>query len=695
MKLRIFFFALLFVSLYFGVTYFIDFFNKNPNIGIEFTGSFLLFVILGVLLQIIAHFVRAAKSKYLLDNIRKSDSLILFKGLAVGNLFNSLLPLRLGEFIRAFYTGDALSISKTTVFMSIVFERIIDGFILGFCFIIGGIVINDVSAEASSFIIKAGIALLVFALFLWVMLQIIKSENKHLLRCIYGISSLFNEHISNRTRMMAWSGIYGTKLMLSNKLSLRKYYAASMGMWLLYFSSITCIVIAFFQSLPITQLWYTVQVCFAGVGTPVGPGYIGTFYSIVATQLNKIDVGNVGGFVVFTWFVLTIPISLIGIYVLIRQRLGVKKEIPKQEALINKLYRESDISSEFKHFLDAYFKGERINQILTQAELNDDFRLIKSFKGGSNAHTMLVWQNEELRVKKITLPQYADKLEAQAQWLLDREYKPNLPKVVEQDKNDSYYSFDLAYHEDYFPFFEFIHSHSIRQSTQIIGKVLHFMDRHVYEKIATNDNRANVDDYIQNKILSKVTDTANVNHEISQLIACKKLEVNGIAYDNLLQVVDKIKQNEKAMQDLAHYQETPIHGDLTIDNLIVSSEGEFMVIDPNNENQVSTPTVDYGKLYQSLHSGYEFLIQLDQCVVKDNSVHFEETKSQKYEEIFKHLDRELRESLNISEYKTILFHEAVHYCRMLTYRANINPETVAVFYATAVKLFNEFLHQYE
>jgi len=67
--------------------------------------------------------------------------------------------------------------------------------------------------------------------------------------------------------------------------------------------------------------------------------------------------------------------------------------------------------------------------------------------------------------------------------------------------------------------------------------------------------------------------------------------------------------------------------DIQLFVLIASAEGDFLVLDPNNENQVSTPAVDYGKLYQSLHSGYEFLIQLERCDVTQKSVNFEEAKS--------------------------------------------------------------------
>ncbi len=695
MKLRLFFFGLLLISLYFGVTYFIDFLNEKHDIGAQLSTGFFVLIALAVTLQITAHYVRAAKSKYLLDNIRESSSITLFKGLAVGNLFNSLLPLRLGEFIRAFYTGDALSVSKTTVFMAIIFERVIDGFILGACFFISGLLIKGSSESAHGLMTQIGIGIVVVSVVLLITLLFLGSENKLLLRTIHSFSGIFNDRISSRIRLMAWSGIYGIKLMLSDKRRLRKYYFASIAMWIIYFGSIASIALAFFKALQFDELWYVIQSCFAGVGTPIGPGYIGTFFSIVTSQVEKIGIVSAGGFAVLTWVILVAPISLIGLYVLARQKVGEKKEAPKQETLINKLYRENDISSEFRHFLDAYFKGERINKILTEAELNDAFRLIKSFKGGSNAHTMLVWQNNEMRVKKITLKQYADKLEAQANWLIDYKDLSNLPKVVEQEKTDHYYSFDLAYHEDYFPFFEYIHSHTSAENSAVLKKVLSFMNKNIYRPTEGEDKRNNLDKYIKSKILGKVTDTVNINGDISHIVAHKKLSVNGKSYDNMLQIIEKIKKNEAAMQDLASYSQSPIHGDLTIDNLIVSGEGDFMIIDPNNENQVSSAVVDYGKLYQSLNSGYEFLIQLERCEIKNNSISFEESKSQKYEALFNFLDKELHKSLSNTDYKSILFHEGVHYCRMLTYRATINPETVAVFYATAVKLFNEFLKQYE
>lgn len=695
MKLRLFFIAILLVSMYFATTYFLEFIRLNPYQQNQFTLSFGIAVVVSVILQMCGHWIRAAKSKLLIDDIREAKVSTLFKGLSVGYLFNSLLPLRLGEFIRAFYVGDALSISKTAVFMSIVIERMVDGIILSVFFITAAIGIRSTSEQAYILMGRFGLALLAVSLLILLAIQIIHGANRHMLSGVYKSSVVLNNKFRDRFRFMGWSAVYGTQLMLANKRALVKYYLASIVMWLCYFISTACIAVAFFHLPAFSSLWYVVQSVYAAVSSPIGPGYVGTFSAIVTKFLSEIGLQSVTSFAVLMWVIIVTPISLVGLFVLIKQRLGDKKEIPHQEVLIHKLYREKDISPELSHFLDAYFAGEQINRLLTQAELSGRFRLIKSFKGGSNAQTMLVWQEDEMRVKKITLPQFADKLAAQASWLNERQLLRHIPKVLAEENTPQYYTFDLKYYEDYAPFFDFMHSQTSEASIAVLKKIIKFMNDSIYINATHVHNSENVHQYIEHKILGKITDTATISGEVSQLVSYKKIRVNGQDYENILQVVDKIKNNPVIIDELASYDETLIHGDLTIDNIVVNSSGDFFVLDPNNENQISAAVVDYGKLYQSLHSGYEFMIGLDICDIRGNAVNFEESVSKRYGEVFAELDNQLKQVLSPAAYRSILFHEAVHYCRMLTYRANINPNTVAVFYANAVKLFNEFLAQYE
>lgn len=642
-----------------------------------------------------AHLLRAYKSKLLIDKIRPARTRTLFEGLSVGFLFNAILPLRLGELVRAYYVGDALSISKTAVFMSIIIERIVDGLILGVCFISAGILLKSVSLINYEHLLRFGLGIVLVSSLLSLLIYYVRSEKKFILNAAGTFSSIFNTQIANRVRHIAWSAIYGTKLMLSDQTALLRYLFLSVAMWLLYFASTALVAVAYFGSIGDKKIWLVTQATYAGVSAPAGPGYVGTFHIIVSRLLNNVGLKEAGGFALLMWLVLIIPISIIGLCVLIKRRFNEKSPASKEDMLINKLYRDRNISDELAHFLEAYFKGERINQVLTEAELNNKFKLIKLFRGGSNAHTMLVWQNGAKRVKKIALPQYADKLVDQAKWLNDRASLKHIPNVMHEEKSEHYYYFDIEYYEKFNPFFDYIHSHTTKESSQVIEKILTFMDKSIYKNETSKNNRQSLDVYIKEKIIQKAADTASLHNGINELMSYKKLKVNGVKYDNLGIVIDRINRNKKALSDLATYSESPIHGDLSIDNLIVSNEGKFLVLDPNNENQVSTKAVDMGKLYQSLHSGYEFLIQIDSCEVKNESINFKDSKSHKYAELYKLLDEKLKDDLSPTEYRSILFHEGVHYCRLLTYRVNIDSETAPVFYATAVKLFNEFLDQYE
>lgn len=694
-KQRLFFILLFVAGLGIGLIYFKDFLSQHPHIGVNIDLSFGLLIGAAIIIQLAAHWVRAYKSRYLLNNIRPAPTPVLFKGLSVGFLFNTLLPLRLGEVIRAFYVGDALAISKTAVFISIIIERLVDSFILGLCFLTAGGLVHQISPAASGHLVNVGLGLIVVSLVLSALIFAIRSEKNFVLKAVHSLTSLFNTKLANRMRFMAWSGIYGTRSMLGNQKRLMKYLGASIGMWVLYFGSTALVAVAYFEAIAPSKLWFVAQSTYAGVSAPAGPGYIGTFHIIVTRLLSEVGLMAAGGFALLIWLVMVAPISMIGVYVLVRQRFDKKPAVKREHVLVNKLYREHNISEELGNFLDAYFKGERLNQILTHAELEDKFKLIKSFRGGSHAHTMLVWQDKNKRVKKIALPQHAEKLEAQAEWLIERAGLPHIPEVVGQEKTEHHYYFDLAYREEFYPFFDYIHSHSSKDSFKILNKVLRFLNRSIYKEQPSKGNSQNLLSYIDSKVIQKATDTASMSNTINKLIGHEQLNINGSTHRNLLQVIERIKKNKQAMKDLASYQESPIHGDLTIDNLIVTNEGDFLLLDPNNENQVSAKIVDLGKLYQSLHSGYEFLIQLESCIVKQNLISFEDAKSHKYAELFRLVDKKLKKELSTKDYNAILFHEAVHYCRMLTYRVNLNPATVPVFYATAVKLFNEFAAQYE
>lgn len=649
-----------------------------------------------IILQFIGHWLRASKHKILLEQIRPVRTGTIFHGQIIGSLFNFILPFRLGELVRAHYVARGVSISRSAVFATILFERLLDGILL---IVIGVVILLTVSPD-NEVLWYAVFTLSSICLLLGIFLYSARSQKYWVLRSVYLFSNLFNTAIRDKIRMVAWSAIYALKNTISRRILLR--YASWTGiMWIFYLSSTFVFALLLLNSFPIsTQILASIAAYF-GVSIPSGPAYLGTFQSFF-TSISGVpaDYLHDHGITLILWLLLVVPVGILGLILLSRPH-KVPAESETNDivnALKNKLYRDVDITKEFSLFLDAYFQGDKINKILTTEEVSNNFQVIKTFKGGSNALTLLAWHNERMVVKKITLKQYEEKLSAQYDWLKEREKFPQITKVLQQYKNHpDYYALDIEFRDEYIPFFDFIHSSSAKANAQILREVCEFVNAKVYKPVRSIKNgRKHLDKYIETKVIGKVADASSKNLATSNLLAYESLVINGQTYDNFDVVIKKIVTNKEAMKDLSTIYESPIHGDLTVDNLIVNPKDKsFIILDPNNENAISDPVVDYGKLMQSVHSGYEFLCSLASCKTEENSISFEEIRSVQYDKLHLELTNLLQEMLPLERYRTILFHEAVHYCRMLTYRADINPDTTAAFYSIAVRLFNEFIGQYE
>jgi glycosyltransferase 2 family protein len=100
-------------------------------------------VILSFPIIIASHYVRAIRWRTILSPIMHPSSTInLFSAVMVGYFFNSLYP-RLGELVRPYMYAKRENVSKSSVFATIVVERVIDVFTLGFLFAIAFIISRD------------------------------------------------------------------------------------------------------------------------------------------------------------------------------------------------------------------------------------------------------------------------------------------------------------------------------------------------------------------------------------------------------------------------------------------------------------------------------------------------------------------------------------------------------------------------
>src|SRR5690606_10165709 len=114
--------------------------------------------------------------------------------------FNFILPFRIGEIARAHYIARGVSISRSAVFATIIFERFIDLTVLIVLILSLFMFTPDIATSAPITmilaILTASLSVTGFILYSAV------SQQPWLLKAIFRFSAVFNTEAKNRIRLM-------------------------------------------------------------------------------------------------------------------------------------------------------------------------------------------------------------------------------------------------------------------------------------------------------------------------------------------------------------------------------------------------------------------------------------------------------------------------------------------------------------
>jgi uncharacterized protein (TIRG00374 family) len=88
------------------------------------------YLVPGVVFTMLGHFDRAVRWKYIMSPIKECAVRPLWSATAIATMVNNLFPARLGEFVRAFVIGRSQRVSRSASFATIVYERVVDVFVL-------------------------------------------------------------------------------------------------------------------------------------------------------------------------------------------------------------------------------------------------------------------------------------------------------------------------------------------------------------------------------------------------------------------------------------------------------------------------------------------------------------------------------------------------------------------------------------
>ncbi len=703
MTLRKLLFVPILISLLFLII-FSDEISKSLKLlagAITLNPKFICFLVIAILLQILGHVIRAYKTKYILEPIKKGTLRFQFRALSIGYLCNFLLPFRLGELVRAKIIASGEKISFGLALMVIIFERLLDALVL-----VGvGLVlwlIGKITSDASVYIWIVSFGAIIFG----TILSMASLRRRTITNWVYHASALFRKSIQDNVRFKTWSVMYGMQRIFSWP-RMGIYLMLTIGSWLLYLASIFLMIVLLLPNTSLEQRAVRTVAPYFGIAMPAGPASLGAYSKVTNTISESVELSRTDKVVVdlASWSVLVVPISIVGVILLAwKTKEPVRRRLltgGSDDSLADKLSRNENISREMGSFLESFFSGNTLSQIVHRLELQKDFRLLKFFKGGSDAITVLALQNNEKVVKKIIPINLMPRLKAQYDWLDKRRNKKGIVHVLQDQKGLDFYAIDLEYDERNEMFFEFMHHNTYQESKAVLDKVWRQLHRTLYSNLEKVTDHKAVRKYIDTHILGCMEKAIAVSPDLLEASKSERIKINGKQYYNLDRVIEKITKNKKAMQDLATYSKSQeVHGDVAIDNILVSRDTqEPTLIDPAPDgNIIVGPVFDFGKNMQSLYCGYEFAVRSNDTVVlgKDGSIEYYDRMSVPYKRLCDYVRNDLsKKYLTDAERNAMIFHAGALHIRRLKHQVYQAPGLTLAIYAAGIRALNDFLALYE
>lgn len=655
--------------------------------------AIILVVVIGI--QLIGHLFRAARSKLIIDQATSSSLQFQFGALSAGYLFNTLLPFRLGEVIRALLISRRLSISFAYTFTTVVLERAVDVIFIGTIVLVGALAIHS-----ASILIAIALGAVILAATVLLLVILLALENKFLLSVIFSFSRIFNATIANHMRFKVWSLIFGLQSFFGNKKLIQRYGLYVLISWICYFLSAAIIASILLNINSIGNI--TVAAVSPYVVTSLVPIDLSSYQQIASSLPISVSVSNLAMYSMIMWTVLILPMAAIGIVFLILYKTDKQRdELPNP--YVNKLLRTYDLSQEFPAFLETYFKGSLLSHILHKIEVHGELSLVRFFKGGSDAITVLALKDGVMFVKKIVPIEFESRLRVQYDWLKKYTSKKLIVNVLDEQKTDDYYSIDLEYIPQNISLFEYVHTRSLDQAKDVIDQIWAYVFENIYTLSAEKSHIKERDIYIQDRLLQKMQNAIKVNNELEMVQEYDSITINGEVYDNFGVIIEKIMSDERAWADIATYRASKsTHGDLTVDNILVDPVTQKpFIIDPSDDNPIRGPIIDLARFNQSLAGGYEFLNNDEEPVkpmIKDGvlNIDYNDKRSARYMELYEHTRENIMPKyFTEAELRTLAFHTGLLYGRMLAHRVVINPENPLKYYAICVVFLNRFYNQYQ
>lgn len=632
-----------------------------------------------IVLIVIAHLVRVYRWGLFIAVYERPKTRSLIQATALGYIINFIVPFKLGDIVRAFYSGRRMKNGRAFALSTVIIDRLFDIVVVGLIFVALSFsrgTMNSSVASTAYFYILGALIIVVSAALIYMFRSIVK-------KCVVKCARVFNSRIENGILRLSYSLISNFKDVI-RKINVYKLISSTVIMWTLYVLSyfIFARFISTVETVYVT--WIDVFVMlFSQNSVVASTGDLATLWNMGDISLHPIYM------VVYTVGSLLVLLTVSFIF-----NKDENNEVSSDSDYINLLPHMD--TNERLMFLENYFSDKNREYIINYLKINQNISIIRDYSAGSNATTMLCMDSEQTFFRKYAFGTDGDKLYQQIEWIEKYADVLPLPEVLRQGKTEAYCYYDMPYNSHGIGLFEYVHTMPVAKGWQMIRGCLEKLESSLYtidRRVADGDT---ISDYITEKVLNNL-DKIKKAKKLSNLQQYDTIIINGVEYNNL-SYYEKYLTKEylgKVFEDDIY---SAIHGDLTIENIICTrgedGTDDFYIIDPNTGNLHDSPNLDYGKLLQSIHGGYEFLMSAKEVTVNGNQINFLFTKSSAYAELHMLLRDYMADKFGVKRTKSIYFHEIVHWLRLMTYKIDKDGNREFMFYAGMLMVMKDVIDMY-
>ena len=633
----------------------------------------IIFFISAIITLLLAHLIKILRWRLFIEIYEEPKNRNLIQALSFGYLINLFFPFRVvGDFFRAIYSGRKMKNSYSLSLSTVVVDRILDIITVGILFYIFYIfsIYNKQIEKSFKFYILFSILIVTIITLFYLLKRYIKIISLR-------FASLFNINIELNILKFMWALIWNFKDIFL-KIKKIKIIMITILMWFLYTSSY------YLFSLFLLSEGYNfklVDVFFLLFSKDI----FGTGLLLIEKQVS----------IFFYIYMITPIIIMLLISKFFKMKIYSKKIHREAEDYFN-LFPNQD-NKEKLEFLRKYFLDKDKLYIDNYLKINQKITIIRDFSAGSNATTMLCMKKDEIFYRKYAFEDI-EKLYEQVEWIIENEQRNlPLPKIIRKEKTRSYCYYDMLYKPSSVPLFEYIHSMPFEETWEMIENILIKLEKILYTNNIRKADAESINKYIDSKVIDNLK-KINDSKILKKIFKYDEVVVNGKHYKNLFYYLEYLSKDYlfNIFKDDIY---SDLHGDLTIENIIcnlntVEEKEKFYIIDPNLGNINDSANLDYAKILQSIHGGYEFMMRTYDVSIEENKINFLFTKSHAYFYLYKKLNEYMNLKFSKEKIRSIYFHEIVHWLRLIPYKLKKDGKRALIFYSGLLMVLNDVIEKY-